>query len=104
MPIRARSFSSVFSSVYEEDWAITRHLRQLPNFLPTLSRHEAFGYSLRLLLTTLAATEAYRRLGLQSGYWIPMTALLVQRPALAETFTRTAGSSFAIVGTSHAAS
>ncbi len=83
--------SSVFSSVYEEDWAITRRLRQLPNLLPTLSRHEAFGYSLRLLLTALAATEVYRRLGVQSGYWIPMTALLVQRPGFTDTFSRTAG-------------
>lgn len=81
--------TSVFTHVYEEDWAITRRLRQLPNFLPTLSRHEAFGYSLRLLLTAVAATEVYRRLGMQSGYWIPMTALLVQRPGAVDTVTRT---------------
>lgn len=81
--------TSVFSHVYEEDWAITRHLRQLPTLLPTLSRHQAFGYALRLLLTSLVATEVYRRLGIQSGYWIPMTALLVQRPGAADTFTRT---------------
>jgi hypothetical protein len=86
--------SSLFSSVYDEDWAIAQRLRQIPQFLPTLSRHEAFGYSLRLLLTTLAATEVDRRLGMQSGYWIPMTALLVQRPALPETFTRTTGRIF----------
>jgi uncharacterized membrane protein YccC len=30
----------------------------------------------------------YRRIGLQSGYWIPMTALLVQKPAFAETLNR----------------
>ncbi len=81
--------NSVFNSVYEEDWAITQRLRGLPNLLPTLSRHEAFGYSLRLLLTALAATEVYRRLGMQSGYWIPMTALLVQRPGALDTVTRT---------------
>jgi hypothetical protein len=81
--------TSVFNSVYEEDWAITQRLRGLPNLLPTLSRHEAFGYSLRLLLTALAATEVYRRLGMQSGYWIPMTALLVQRPGALDTVTRT---------------
>src|SRR6266567_8576658 len=80
--------SSIFSSVYDEDWAIAQRLRQLPQFLPQLSRHEAFGYSLRLLLTALAATEVDRRLGIQSGYWIPMTALLVQRPGIADTFTR----------------
>jgi hypothetical protein len=80
--------TSVLSHVYEEDWAITRRLRNLPSFLPTLSRHEAFSYSLRLVLTSLAATELYRRLGIQSGYWIPMTALLVQRPAAMDTVTR----------------
>ncbi len=83
--------TSVFNSVYEEDWAIAQRLRQLPTFLPTISGHEAFGYSLRLLLTTLAATEVYRRLGIQSGYWIPMTALLVQRPGVGDTFTRATG-------------
>jgi hypothetical protein len=86
--------SSLFSSVYDEDWAIAQRLRQIPQFFPTLSRHEAFGYSLRLLLSTLAATEVDRRLGMQSGYWIPMTALLVQRPTLADTFTRATGRIF----------
>jgi uncharacterized membrane protein YccC len=66
-------------------------LRRLPSLVPTISGHEAFGYSVRLLLTTLAATEVYRRLGIQSGYWIPMTALLIQRPGVADTFTRAAG-------------
>jgi hypothetical protein len=88
--------TSVFSSVYEEDWAITQRVRQLPNLLPTLSRHQAFGYSLRLLLTAVVATEVYRRIGIQSGYWIPMTALLVQRPGAIDTFTRTSGR---IIGT-----
>ena len=88
--------TSVLSHVYEEDWAITKRLRNLPHFLPTLSRHEAFGYSLRLLLTAVAATEVDRRLGIQSGYWIPMTALLVQRPGAGDTVTRTTAR---IVGT-----
>ena len=39
-------------------------------------------------VTVLAAAEAYRRLNMQSGYWVPMTALLVQKPAFAETFNR----------------
>jgi uncharacterized membrane protein YccC len=41
-------------------------------------------------VTLLLATEFYHRAGIQSGYWIPMTALLVQKPAFAETFTRAA--------------
>jgi uncharacterized membrane protein YccC len=40
------------------------------------------------VITVAIATEVYRRIGIQSGYWIPMTALLVQKPAVAETFTR----------------
>ena len=47
-----------------------------------------FTYAVRLGLTVLAAAETYRRLGLQSGYWVPMTALLVQKPAFAETLNR----------------
>ncbi len=40
------------------------------------------------MITVALATEIYRRIGFQSGYWIPMTALLVQRPAFEETLTR----------------
>ena len=43
---------------------------------------------MRVVLTVAIATETYRRIGIQSGYWIPMTALLVQRPAFSETLTR----------------
>jgi hypothetical protein len=82
--------TSLFNSVYDDDWAIGQRLREFPQSLPALSRHEAFGYALRLLLTSLAATEVYRRLGMQSGYWIAMTALLVQRPGFCDTFNRTA--------------
>jgi uncharacterized membrane protein YccC len=36
----------------------------------------------------VVASEVYRRLGIQSGYWIPMTALLVQKPAVYDTLVR----------------
>ena len=49
---------------------------------------DALVYSLRLVVTVAIATEIYRRIGIQSGYWIPMTAVLVQRPAFSETLTR----------------
>jgi uncharacterized membrane protein YccC len=39
-------------------------------------------------ITVAIAAELYRHLGIQSGYWIPMTALLVQKPAFSETFSR----------------
>ncbi|RXH55207.1 FUSC family protein [Granulicella sibirica] len=56
--------------------------------LPHLRGIPTFTYAVRLALTVLAAAETYRRLGMQSGYWVPMTALLVQKPAFAETFNR----------------
>jgi hypothetical protein len=55
---------------------------------PRVPHTAAFAYALRLTITVLLAAEIYRRLGMQSGYWVPMTALLVQKPAFAETFTR----------------
>lgn len=83
--------SSLLTSVQEEDYDLVRRFRHLPQDLPMLQAHQAFGYSLRLLLTAVAATEVYRQLGMQSGYWIPMTALLVQRQGFVETFTRALG-------------
>lgn len=63
-------------------------LHQLPEFLPETERRAAFVYAARLMLTVALATECYRRLGIQSGYWMPMTALLVQKPAFTETVSR----------------
>jgi hypothetical protein len=45
-------------------------------------------YSLRIALTVAAATEFYRHAGMLSGYWVPMTALLVVRADLYQTLTR----------------
>ncbi len=56
--------------------------------VPYLDGLPTFPYAIRLALTVLIAAETYRRLGIQSGYWIPMTALLVQKPAFAETLNR----------------
>lgn len=67
---------------------LLRQLRAIPQTLPRLSRATSFGYALRLMITVTLAAELYRRLGVQSGYWIPMTALLVQKPAFFETFNR----------------
>jgi hypothetical protein len=46
------------------------------------------AYSLRLAVTLGVSTEIYRRLHFSSGYWIPMTALLVLKPGLADTMSR----------------
>jgi hypothetical protein len=67
---------------------LIRQLRAIPKALPRLSKATSFGYALRLAITVTLAAEVYRRLGVQSGYWIPMTALLVQKPAFFETLTR----------------
>jgi hypothetical protein len=63
-------------------------LRQIPLSLPRLSHTAGFAYAVRLTLTVVLSAEIYRRLGIQSGYWIPMTAMLVQKPAFFETFNR----------------
>src|SRR5215470_6044602 len=48
----------------------------------------ALPYSLRLAITLGLTTEIYRRLNFPSGYWIPMTALLVLKPGLTDTVNR----------------
>lgn len=68
---------------------LMRRIRELRLSLRPVTAHQAFVYSLRMVLTVAIATEIYRRSGMQSGYWIPMTALLVQRPMFAETVSRT---------------
>ena len=50
--------------------------------------NSALPYALRLAGTIGLATEIYRRLHYPSGYWIPMTALLVLKPALSDTGSR----------------
>ncbi len=50
--------------------------------------NSAIPYSLRLAATLGIATEVYRRLHYPSGYWIPMTALLVLKPAVTDTVSR----------------
>jgi hypothetical protein len=50
--------------------------------------NSAMPYSLRLAATIGISTEIYRRLHYPSGYWIPMTALLVLKPGLTDTVSR----------------
>ena len=79
---------SLYASVYERRRELLRRLRHLPQTLPAPGNRAAIAYALRLVLTVALASELYRRLGLQSGYWIPMTALIVQKPAFFETLSR----------------
>ncbi len=48
----------------------------------------AIPYSLRLAFVLTLGTEIYRELHYPSGYWIPMTALIVLRPAVTDTVNR----------------
>jgi hypothetical protein len=50
--------------------------------------NSALPYSLRLAVTLAVSTEIYRKLNYPSGYWIPMTALLVLKPGLTDTVSR----------------
>ncbi len=51
-------------------------------------RDSALPYALRLTVVLALSTEIYRHLAFASGYWIPMTALLVLRPGVADTASR----------------
>jgi uncharacterized membrane protein YccC len=51
-------------------------------------RDSALPYAVRLAVVLAISTEIYRALHFASGYWIPMTALLVLRPVIADTASR----------------
>lgn len=88
----ARLPNAVAQSLYNKEDATAHELltglRDFSHTLPALSQGETLGYALRLTLTMAVAAEVYHRIGIQSGYWIPMTALLVQKPAFFETLSR----------------
>jgi hypothetical protein len=50
--------------------------------------NSALPYSLLVAITLATTTELYRRLQFSSGYWIPMTALLVLKPGITDTVNR----------------
>ena len=82
---------SLYTTLYEERRELLRRLQELPEALPAPSRKAALVYALRLVVTVALASELYRRMGIQSGYWVPMTALLVQKPEFFETLARALG-------------
>jgi hypothetical protein len=51
-------------------------------------------YALRVAITLGASTWIYIHLHFQSGYWIPMTALLVLKPGLTDTVNRAIARTF----------
>jgi hypothetical protein len=46
---------------------------------------DALPYALRLAITLGLSTELYREIHFASGFWIPVTALMVLKPGLADT-------------------
>lgn len=68
-------------------------LREAMSHVATTVRRRRFanspvGYSVRLMVTVGISTEIYRQLHFASGYWVPMTALLVLKPGLVDTASR----------------
>jgi uncharacterized membrane protein YccC len=88
MPELRKDLWSIYHSLYEQRRETLNRIYSLPSELPASDRKQAVVYALRLVVTVSLASEVYRRLGVQSGYWIPMTALLVQKPAFFETLNR----------------
>ena len=78
----------MFATFRERRRELLKALRQLPETLPAPHHKTAALYGLRMMVTVVLASEVYRRLHMQSGYWVPMTALIVQKPAFYETLTR----------------
>jgi hypothetical protein len=76
--------SHLFNSNFARYRMIVR-LRALPE---NLLHIPTFPFAIRMSVAVALSAEIYRHLGVQSGYWIPMTALLVLKPAFSETFSR----------------
>jgi hypothetical protein len=90
----------LFGQLREHLSALTRYVQAEQLALREAIRHAAAAwkdgrlentavpYSLRLAITLAVSTEIYRQMHFASGYWIPMTALLVLKPGLADTVSR----------------
>jgi hypothetical protein len=75
--------------VRDEDIALrATYLEAVRSVRQRTMRGSALPYALRLAAVLAISTEVYRRLHFSSGYWIPMTALLVMRPGIADTANR----------------
>ncbi|MFT4113198.1 FUSC family protein [Silvibacterium sp.] len=75
--------------VRAEREALRTMVVELSSHLKTRSiNNSVIPYALRLMVVIGVSTEIYRRLHFSSGYWIPMTAMLVLKPGLADTASR----------------
>ena len=75
--------------VRDEDAALRQtYLGAVQSLRQRTLRGSDLPYALRLAAVLAISTEVYRQLHFASGYWIPMTALLVMRPGIADTANR----------------
>ena len=88
IPELRKDLLAIPRSLYGQRRELLLRLRHLPEALPAPDRRTALVYALRMTITVVLASELYRQLKMQSGYWVPMTALLIQKPAFYETLTR----------------
>jgi uncharacterized membrane protein YccC len=73
----------------DEDLALRRtYLSAVLSLKYQRLRGSSLPYALRLAVVLAISCEVYRRMDFASGYWIPMTALLVLRPGIADTANR----------------
>jgi uncharacterized membrane protein YccC len=90
----------LFGQLREHLWELTTYIRAEQDALRQAARlaaaswkdgrfeNTAVPYSLRLAITLAVSTLIYRQMHFASGYWIPVTALLVLKPGLADTVSR----------------
>jgi hypothetical protein len=80
--------SEELSRLFNSDFARYRAYVRLRAIPQTLLRIPTFPFAIRMSVAIAVSAEIYRHMDVQSGYWIPMTALLVLKPAFSETFSR----------------
>jgi uncharacterized membrane protein YccC len=84
-----RRLLAISDYIRDEELALREAFTQTAQSLRTRRfANPTILYAVRLAVTIGAATEIYRRLHYPSGYWIPMTALLVLKPGLTDTVSR----------------
>ncbi len=84
-----RRVMSLARYVHEEHTALRQtYLQAVLSLKQRQFRDSALPYAARLTVVLALSTEIYRALHFASGYWIPMTALLVMRPGIADTASR----------------
>ena len=90
----------LFGQLREHLRRLTSYIRSEQEAMREAARHAAAAwkdgrlentavpYALRLAITLAVSTLIYRQMHFASGYWIPMTALLVLKPGLADTINK----------------